>query len=70
MQIRDAVRLQRFDDAVKNQSDAFCGNEKTDDASNGVNPHRTQFMRELFRIDQTQIRDEHRDDDGCDNRDK
>lgn len=47
MQIRDAVRLQRFDDAVKNQSDAYCGNEKTDDASNGVNPHRTQFMREL-----------------------
>jgi hypothetical protein len=39
--------LQGLDDAVKDQNDTHCGNEDADDASNGINPHCTQFFGKL-----------------------
>ena len=45
MQGRNTMSLQCLDDAVKDQSDAHGGDEDADDTGNGINPHRTQFIR-------------------------
>ena len=65
MQGRNAMGFQCLDDAVKDQSDTHCGDEEADDAGNGIDPHRPQFLSKLASISQTQIRHEHRGQDGC-----
>ena len=44
MQSRNSMGFQSLDDTVKDQTDAYCGDKETDDAGNGINAHRTQFI--------------------------
>ena len=44
MQRRNSVGLECLDNAVEDQSNPDCGDKEADDADNGINPHRTQFL--------------------------
>jgi hypothetical protein len=57
MQRCNAVRLQNFDDAVKNQAGAHGGHEKSDNASGGIDTHGSELFGQLLGLSQTEKRD-------------
>jgi hypothetical protein len=44
MQSRNSMGFQCLDDAVEDQTNAYCRDKEADDAGNGINPHRTQLL--------------------------
>ena len=63
-QYRNSMGFQCLDDTVEDQTDTYCGDEKANDAGNGINPHLAQFGQKLARISQAQVRHKHGGDDG------
>ena len=54
------MHLQGFDHAVEKQADPNRGDKETDDARRCVDPHGSDFLRELLGLGQADMGREHR----------